>query len=204
MNLFFNNVLAVGAHPDDIEYSCLGFLLKQKKFGSKISVFVASHGSRKDATNGDQRIKESIESWKFNGFKFHQRNSGDFNYLEIENEIRKILVSDKFNCILVHDPNDTHQDHRLTYEIVLSAIRRLDISIIRYRSVSSTNLFLNNLVIDIGEFMDQKIKSLAFHASQKDKPYMSKKSIEEFHTLYRPGSKVEKFFETFYIESILG
>ena len=29
-------VLAIGAHPDDIEFSCLGFLLRQKKLGAKI------------------------------------------------------------------------------------------------------------------------------------------------------------------------
>ena len=51
MSLIFKNVLAVGAHPDDIEYSCLGFLLKQKNSGANISTFVVSLGSSNDKTS---------------------------------------------------------------------------------------------------------------------------------------------------------
>ena len=47
------NILAIGAHPDDIEISCLGYLLKQnKEKKSRISVFIASSGSLKDSTSG--------------------------------------------------------------------------------------------------------------------------------------------------------
>lgn len=199
----FSNILAVGAHPDDIEYSCLGFLLKQKNLGANVSVYIASNGSRNDQSKGIIRIQESINSMEFNDFTYYQRESGEFNYLEIESEIRGVLNSERFDCVLVHDPNDTHQEHRLIYEITLSACRRFDLSRIRYRSVSSTNFFQSNLNVDVSYYIDFKFQSLAFHRSQSDKPYMSKKAIELFHTLYKAGPISEELYESFYVEMLL-
>jgi LmbE family N-acetylglucosaminyl deacetylase len=203
MGLEFNNILAIGAHPDDIEYSCLGFLLNQKNAGVKILTYTASHGSREDFLKGSIRIKESAKSSEFNNFIFFLRESGKFDYGEIEKEIRIILNSEKVDCVLVHDPNDSHQEHRMLYDIVISAIRRLDLSVIRYKSVSSTNLFHSNLIVNVSDFMEFKFNALAFHESQKSKTYMSKNSIESFHRLYWPGKTTVEFYESFYIESIL-
>lgn len=204
MTLRFNNILAIGAHPDDIEYSCLGFLLNQKNIGANVSAYIASHGSRENFSKGGIRIKESAKSFEFNNFILYQRELGEFDYLGIEKEIRLVLKSEKTDCILIHDPNDSHQEHRMIYDISISAARRLNLSIIRYRSVSSTGFFHSNLNIDISNFMDIKFKTLSFHESQKDKTYMSKEAIKSFHNLYLPGSSEENFYESFYIESILG
>lgn len=37
-------VLAIGAHPDDIEFGCGGTLIKLKKLGAKIFMFIATQG----------------------------------------------------------------------------------------------------------------------------------------------------------------
>ena len=202
MFLHANKILAIGAHPDDVEYSCLGFLLKQKKVGTSISVFNASHGSRGDMLKGNQRVQESAKSWVFNNIELHQNNSSDFDYINLEKQIRDLISENGFDCILVHDPHDSHQEHRITYDITKSALRRLGVSLIRYKSVSSTNFFTSNMLVDISEYFEVKQTTLKLHESQAHKPYMSSKSVELFHSIYQPGSDTSVFYESFFIESL--
>ena len=37
----YNNILAIGAHPDDVELGCVGTLLKFKAQGSNVDIVVA-------------------------------------------------------------------------------------------------------------------------------------------------------------------
>lgn len=202
MTLQFKKVLAVGAHPDDIEYSSLGFLLMQQSGGASISVFISSLGSVGDVTSGQQRKLESDKSFELNNFKVFYSKNGVFDYTKTESEIRQLLLKNDFDCVMVHDPNDSHQEHRLIYEITSSAVRRLNLSFFRYRSVSSNYNYRSNLYVGVDIFLKKKIETLKLHFSQKDKPYMQQKSIEDFHTFYNVGFNKEKFYESFFIETL--
>jgi LmbE family N-acetylglucosaminyl deacetylase len=58
------NILAVGAHPDDIELGCGGLLLKE---GHNVYMYTLTHG----AASGDpsERTREQIKAAKFIGAK---------------------------------------------------------------------------------------------------------------------------------------
>lgn len=198
------NILAIGAHPDDIEISCLGYLLKQNKENkSKVFVFILSSGSLYDYTSGLKRIKESrealacIKNLNFNYIGNKGIKVSD--YEKISNKIRKLILSTSINEILVHDPNDTNQEHRLVYEIVKTATRRLSINLIRYQSVSSSNEFKANLYVDIKNYIITKKKSLKLHKSQQFHEYFKDKYIDSFHNnffAFNRGILVsEAFFE---------
>ena len=99
------NILAIGAHPDDIEISCLGYLLKnsiEKK--SKISVFIVSSGSLKDPTSGMKRIKESKEALRcIKGLNFYYRATKGIkikDFEKISNNMRKLILDINPNEIL--------------------------------------------------------------------------------------------------------
>lgn len=200
------NILAIGAHPDDIEISCLGYLLKQnKEKKSRISVFIASSGSLKDSTSGMKRIKESKRALKCikDICIYFRSNKGikvsDFEI--ISNKIRKLILTINPDEILVHDPNDTHNEHSLIYNIVKTASRRLAINLIRYKSVSSSNDFKANTYIDVGNYLEIKKKCLKLHTSQQSHEYFSETYIDSFHNnffAYSRGIKVsEAFFDEF-------
>ena len=200
------NILAIGAHPDDIEISCLGYLLKnsiEKK--SKISVFIVSSGSLKDPTSGIKRIKESKEALRcIKGLNFYYKATKGIkikDFEKISNNMRKLILDINPNEILVHDPNDTNQEHSLVYDMVKTASRRLAINFIRYKSVSSSNNFKGNLYVDVEKYLMTKKKSLKLHKSQKTREYMSEKYIESFHNnffAFNRGIPIsEVFFEEF-------
>ena len=203
MSIIFKNILAVGAHPDDIEYSCLGFLLKQKNSGANISTFVASLGSFNDKTSGPNRKTESESALGLNGFKQYYSKNADFDYVKTETEIRDLVIKQNFDCVLVHDPRDSHQEHRVTYDITLSAIRRMNLGFILYRSVSTNNDFKCNYRVGVDVFFEQKIKTLKLHKSQKEKSYMTQDLIESFHTYYHLDLDSDTFYETFNISSLV-
>ena len=158
-----------------------------------------------DPTSGLRRIKESQKALQYiKGLKFNYiKNKGIkvSDYEKISNKIRKLILSIKPDEILVHDPNDTNQEHVLVYDIVKTAMRRLTINLIRYRSVSSSSDFKANLFIDVKKYITIKKKSLKFHESQKFHEYFTDEYIESFHNsffAYNRGVKVtESFFQEF-------
>ena len=200
------NILAIGAHPDDIEISCLGYLLKENKDKkTKVSVFILSSGSLNDPTSGLKRITESKKALScIKDLNLYYRSNKGIKVSDLEkisNKIRKLIIELNPNKILVHDPNDTHNEHVLAYDIVKTATRRLAIDLIRYRSISSSNTFKANMYIDVKDYLVLKKKSLKCHKSQQFHNYLSEQYIESFHNnffAYSRGIKVsEAYFEEF-------
>lgn len=199
----FNSVLVVGAHPDDIEYSCLGLLSMLKSQGSRVSCFLASLGSKNDATTGNVRLDETRNSLLPLGFQLIVNKTLDFDYTSTETHLRDILLELKVDCLLVHDPRDTHQEHRFIYDVAKSALRRLDCTVIRYKSVSSDIRFTANLYVDITSSFSEKINAISMHRSQAHKTYMQPHAIAAFHTLYDPGHLTPRMQEQYYLERLM-
>ena len=47
------NILAIGAHPDDLEFGCVGTLVKHKLRDDNVTIVVMSKGDIKDAFSGN-------------------------------------------------------------------------------------------------------------------------------------------------------
>ena len=64
ITMFTNkNILAIGAHPDDLEAYALGTLLKYKEV-SEIFCYIATCGGENDKTTISTRGMESIKALK--------------------------------------------------------------------------------------------------------------------------------------------
>jgi len=59
------NILAIGAHPDDIEFGCGGTLIKYTRQGHKVYLLVATHGDQ--GGDGNVRAKELRRSAQIMG-----------------------------------------------------------------------------------------------------------------------------------------
>lgn len=178
--------LAIGAHPDDIEFGCLGTLLK---YGSdeRVRVVILTAGEFSD--NGLDRGKETKDALASVGVHdVHVLGFPDGNLYgnlvsnrqtvaAIEHHVKAFSPT----VILTHTPFDTHQDHRATYDAVMSAIRMSPVSRITWGGPSSTREFSPNLCVSIDEQWTSKLSALAFHGSQAHRSYMTVCALEAAH-----------------------
>ncbi|MEM7087184.1 MAG: PIG-L deacetylase family protein [Bacteroidota bacterium] len=182
----FNNILAIGAHPDDIEYGCLGFLKKQSSKGAFIHIHVLSLGSLGDSSANVGRISETrnglavLQPASFNVREEIGINETDFH--DLLKEIESTIDRTNPDLILVHGPNDTHQQHIHVHRMVMAAARRRKISVLQYAIVSNDLNFRPNFFVELTpDEIELKIEQLGHHISQRDKFYMQSDYIKKFH-----------------------
>ena len=58
-----NDILAIGAHPDDVELGCGGTIIKHIKLGYNIGIIDLSCGELGSRGNKEIRLEESIPYW---------------------------------------------------------------------------------------------------------------------------------------------
>ena len=171
------DILAIGAHPDDIEYGCGGTLVKYVKAGHRVFLFIATHGSFGGV--GSIRSEEMEASAKHMGAS--DLFWGGYTDTQIPmsqdliSEIEVIIGKVKPKFIFTHWRDDTHQDHRNLTACTLAATRYIP-NFLFYESPSSQN-FNPNVYMDISEVLDEKIELLKIHASQISKTNIEKTTI---------------------------
>ena len=70
--LGFNNVLCISPHPDDVEYSMLGTILKNSE--TNFYLLQLAQGGDCDQTTGESRLKEVENVWKLANKAFQGRD----------------------------------------------------------------------------------------------------------------------------------
>ncbi len=168
------DILAIGSHPDDLEYGCGGTLIKYADQGHRVFLYVATKGTF--GGEGETRWSEMEQSAEIMGaedlfFGGHTDTRVPLDQAlvaELEEIIRK--VGPKF--IFTHWKDDTHQDHRNLTACTLSATRYIP-NFLFYEGPTSQN-FNPTVYVDITEVLDRKIALLEAHTSQ-----ITKTNIEE-------------------------
>jgi len=170
-------ILAIGAHPDDIEIGCAGMLIKYARKGAGVYLLVASDGSM----GGDVmvRMREQERSARLIGAKkvfwggySDTRIPLDKGLIDM---IEGVLKEIRPGFIFVNYPEDTHQDHRYLAEATVSATRYTR-NVLFYEVPTSVN-FRPNVFADITSVIDKKMQVLKAHASQVDRTNIQGLSI---------------------------
>lgn len=180
----YKTILAIGTHSDDLELGCFGFLLKQADLGAKIFLLTATPDST-SITRTESRALESINAASLikNAEALilsNNRITYDHYPILVEN-IRKIMVDNKIDLVLINHPDDTHQEHRLLNKITMTATRRLPVSVFQYKTPSTGQNFKSNIFVDIQNYYHTKIQAIKMHTSEKDKPFMQDKYLEQIN-----------------------
>jgi LmbE family N-acetylglucosaminyl deacetylase len=173
------NILAIGAHPDDIEFGCGGTLLKYAEQGYNIFLLVLTMGN----VGGDPqtRKKEQEESAKLMQAK--QVFWGNFRDTEVPSSksviaiIEKVINETRPHSVLFNYYDDTHQDHRIAAEASISATRYAQE--VLYFEVPSSKNFEPDVFVDINDVLNKKLKLLEAHASQIDRTRVEDLTILE-------------------------
>ncbi len=181
-------VLAIMAHPDDLELFCAGTLLKYKKEGHEVIGCHVANGCMGHVEIMPEELKvvrrnESKRSSEIGGFEIVCL---DVNDLEIDGtnieqleKVTKIIRYAKPDVIITQAPNDYCSDHIETSKLVFKASfdasvphfkpelgEACDVCPIYYAENDYGVDFNPTEYVDITEEMETKVKMLACHESQ--------------------------------------
>lgn len=172
-----NRVLAIGAHPDDVEIGCGGTLLEHRRRGDAISILTLSHGS----VGGDRhaRTLESVAAAESAGARLLLADLPDTSLDPGIDTIRLIegvvrLVDP--TIVYVHSASDHHQDHRAVHSAAISATRGVP-QVFAFQSPSATNEFAPTKFVAIDEAVVHKVQLLSHFQSQSERSYLEPEMV---------------------------
>lgn len=169
------NVLAVGAHFDDVELGCSGALAKHVKNGDNVIIYVATNS---EYANSEGRIIRSGEVAKKEGEKAAEIIGAklicgkcqslflEFND-ELNVEILEIIEKEKIDLIYTHWTGDIQHDHINLGKASIHSGRHVP-RILMYRSnwYKSDSNFNENFYVDISDTWETKEKAILAHESE--------------------------------------
>ncbi|MEF3280366.1 MAG: PIG-L family deacetylase [Elusimicrobiota bacterium] len=198
-------ILAIGAHPDDIEFGCGGTLLKLSDSGAKIFMYVLTKGDF--GGNPEIREKEQIKSASIIGANLIWGGFKDtevFLNRELIENVEKVIKKVSPDLIFVNYYKDTHQDHIAVSNAVVTAARYIN-NFLFYETPTSID-FSPTIFNDIGDVFKNKISLLKAHFSQINKTRVKNLSIIESAqstAIFRGYQGRMKYCESFMAQRIM-
>jgi len=164
------HIMAVGAHPDDIEYGCGGFLLGGVEKGHTVDLLVLTDGGINPSINRRQEQEAAaaflgVRELFWGGFRDTQLTTGRELIMAIESVLAKV----KPDVVLVNAPNDAHQDHKALASCAITACRYVK-SVLFYHDYTTLD-FCPNTFVNIEPHLARKRELLSCHQSQVNKDY---------------------------------
>lgn len=115
-------ILAFGAHPDDVELACSGTLIKHIALGDKVGVIDLTRGELGSRGNIETRALETESANQILGIQIRENMEFEDGFFENtkENICRVISVIRHYqpDIVLINAPSDRHPDHGRASRIV--------------------------------------------------------------------------------------
>ncbi|MEO6904636.1 MAG: bacillithiol biosynthesis deacetylase BshB1 [Bacteroidia bacterium] len=179
------DILAIGAHPDDVELSCSGTLLKQISLGNKCGILDLTCGELGTRGSGSLRLIEAANAAKVLGVAVRDNlKMADVffkNDKEHQLEIIKKIRQYKPEIILCNAISDRHPDHGRASQLVseacfYSGLRRIETTIDSgnqeawrpkavYHYIQDKQL-KPDFVVEVTAFVDKKMEAIHAFKSQ--------------------------------------
>jgi LmbE family N-acetylglucosaminyl deacetylase len=159
-------VLAIGAHPDDIELGCGATLAAHRARGDDVTLLVMTTGEQGPQA-ARSRVHEQQEAARLLGARLEWGGFDDGAVPDGRDAVEIIEGSIQRNgidAIYTHASSDSHQDHRNTALASLAAARRTR-QVLLYESPTTLG-FQPDLFVDIDGYVEPKLELLRAHLSQ--------------------------------------
>jgi two-component system, NtrC family, response regulator HydG len=159
-------VLAVGAHPDDVEIGVGGTLAAYHQMGHQVAILTLSRGSRGGPEQ--ERAGESQRAAQVLGARLYLEDLEDTRISEGDPTIRiisRVIGEVQPTMIYTHSLHDVHQDHRNTHRAVMVAARKIG-RVFCFQSPSATVEFRPTRFVRIDAQLDAKLAAIDAFGSQ--------------------------------------
>lgn len=163
-------VLALGAHPDDMELGAGGLLARLASEGVDVTMGIISIPTRID-----ERTEEAQKGAAVIGGKLQILNSGherrveDIPMYELVAQLDALIAETRPDLVITHSENDLHWDHGLVNRATLAALRRTPCDLLSFLSSPEMNAQTRGYgqcFVDISPYIDAKIQAISCHTSQ--------------------------------------
>lgn len=227
------DVLAIGAHPDDVELSCGGTLIKLVKQGRKVGIVDLTEGELGTRGSPDIRKREAAEAARIIGATAREcLHMPDGNIeASMENRLELVRMIRKYQpeVLLMPYSVDRHPDHERAFalcreawfssglekvETTLDGARQTPFRPRAYYSFMQWYEFAPSFVVDISEEYEQRMNAVRafrsqFHDPTSNEPetvLTSPDFIEMLRTRYEYyGDRIgKKYGEPFFSHAMVG
>jgi len=159
-------VLAIGAHPADVELGIGGTLAAHRSAGDQVVILTLSRGAR-GGEAGD-RMGESMAAAELIGARLFMEDLDDTRISESDPTvtiIERVVAQVQPTIVYTHSAHDRHQDHRAVHRAAMVATRNVP-TFACYQSPSATVDYRPTRFVSIDGFTDTKLALLACFGSQ--------------------------------------
>ena len=188
-------VLAIGAHPDDVELGAGGILAAHAAAGDTITILTLTRGAR--GGDADSRQDESLAAAEMLGARLFLKDlldteipSGGPTVRLIEEVVREVEPT----IVYTHSVHDRHQDHRAVSEATVVATRRIA-SVACYQSPSATIDYRPTKFVRVEQFLERKLELLrCFDSQTASRDYLDPDFVSataRYWTRFGGGTAVE-------------
>lgn len=179
------DILAFAAHPDDVELSASGTILKHISMGKTVAVVDLTQGELGSRGTVETRYSEAAEASKILGLTAREnlKMADGFFELSQENKLKIVEQIRRFRpkVILANAISDRHPDHGRGSQLVkeaifLAGLRKVETSWddeiqTPWRPKSlffyiQDRFLMPDFVVDISDYMDDKIESIKAYKTQ--------------------------------------
>ncbi len=199
------DILAIGAHPDDVEISCGGTMIKFAEMGKVTGALDLTEGEMGTLGTSAERMRDAAEAAEILGLSVRKNlhlpdaalEPNRENRLHVAAVIRELRPH---TVILPFQDNQRHPDHRIAsilgYDACfLAGLKKAELPGEPYRpfKIIYASSFLetnHSFFVDISEQFDRKIKSVAAYRSQFNSSAQSRQ-------IYKPGNDIFELMEIY-------
>ena len=179
------DILAFGAHPDDVELGCSGTIAKEVSLGKKVGIIDLTRGELGTRGSVEIRNSESAKASEILGVSVREnldmRDGFFINDEAHQLKIIEILRKYRPEIVLCNAITDRHIDHGKGSKLVsdacfLSGLIKIETELngkkqqawrpkVVYHYIQWQNIE-PDFVVDISEFLDKKMESVLAYGSQ--------------------------------------
>lgn len=183
------DILAFGAHPDDVELACSGTLAKHHKMGHKTGVDDLTDGELGTRGTPELRRTEAMKAAEIMGLAtrhfFGFRDGFFLNDEQHRIKVIEILRHFQPDIVITNAPSDRHPDHGRGCNLVtdacfLSGLRRIGTTYENHEQQPwrpklvlhyiQDRYFKPDIVVDISKFFDARMNAILAYKSQFHDP----------------------------------
>lgn len=199
-------ILAIGAHPDDIEIYMFGLLSVYLNQGHDIYPLVATDGSL-----GTVNLKKNLKTIRkketknalkifFNPIFLDEKDGGLFSSVSIIPKLKRNISSILPDLIITHSPYDYHSDHRALSKYVKETTG-FRCPIIYADTLMGVN-FNPKIYIDISQYIEEKLSAIMCHKSQNPEKFVHATKLLNNFRAGQCNGEVNGYAEAYSFESV--